>query len=187
MGQARQHRRRDLQELYYHLHHAEWRDKELGVFRSLLAPGQVAVDVGANLGFVTTLLSSLAGPAGRVIAFEPSPRIYAKLRRTVELNQLENVTALNLGAGDAPGVLSLREVSGSSGNSSLLGDESAPATEVDVVRLDDVPEVWERRVRLLKIDTRGSSRWCLRARTGSSPSTDRSSTWRWAATTWTRR
>ena len=42
-------------------------------FRSVLRRGDAVLDIGANFGFHTMLLSRLVGSTGRVIAFEPSP------------------------------------------------------------------------------------------------------------------
>lgn len=46
----------------------------------LTAPGDLAVDVGANLGHMTGILALRAGPSGRVLAFEPHPGVHAELR-----------------------------------------------------------------------------------------------------------
>lgn len=45
----------------------------------LLDVGETAVDVGANLGQMTSLLRCKAGPAGRVLAFEPHPQLFSAL------------------------------------------------------------------------------------------------------------
>lgn len=45
----------------------------------LLDAGETAVDVGANLGQMTSLLRCKAGPAGRVLAFEPHPQLFSAL------------------------------------------------------------------------------------------------------------
>jgi FkbM family methyltransferase len=45
----------------------------------LLDAGETAVDVGANLGQMTSLLRRKAGPAGRVLAFEPHPQLFSAL------------------------------------------------------------------------------------------------------------
>ena len=45
----------DEQEIAYHLNQKRC-TKRTGIFENLLAPGQTAIDVGANLGFVTTML-----------------------------------------------------------------------------------------------------------------------------------
>ncbi len=144
----------DEQEIAYHQCQAHWHDKDITMFRSLLAPGRTAIDVGANLGFTTTMLASVVGPAGRVLSFEPSPIVYAKLRKTVEANSLSHVITFNLACGSSTSVQTLHAVTRSSGNSSILGEGPASAS-VEVVRLDDVDEVWERPVALIKIDTEG--------------------------------
>jgi FkbM family methyltransferase len=145
---------RDGQEIAYHQSQADWHEKDITIFRSLLAPGRTAIDVGANLGFTTTMLASVVGPSGRVLSFEPSPVVYAKLRKTVQANRLANVMTFNLGCGSSPSVQTLHAVSRSSGNSSILGGGRAWGP-VEIVRLDDVDEAWERPVSLIKIDTEG--------------------------------
>lgn len=57
----------------------------------LVQPGDIAFDVGANLGLYSVLLSRLCGPAGRVWAFEPVPDTYWRLRETLALNRCDNV------------------------------------------------------------------------------------------------
>jgi FkbM family methyltransferase len=48
--------------------------------------GTTVVDVGANVGYYTLLLADAVGPQGRVVAFEPNPRIAEMLRMTVAIN-----------------------------------------------------------------------------------------------------
>lgn len=57
----------------------------------VLKPGMTAVDVGAHHGFYTLLMSKLVGPRGRVIAFEPSPREFRRLRFHLKINGSSNV------------------------------------------------------------------------------------------------
>jgi len=49
----------------------------------LIEPGEVALDVGANIGQMTSLMCCKLGPKGRVLAFEPHPEIFAELVRNV--------------------------------------------------------------------------------------------------------
>jgi len=49
----------------------------------LLQPGDRAVDVGANIGYMTSLFAARVGPTGRVDSFEPHPRIAARLAHNV--------------------------------------------------------------------------------------------------------
>jgi FkbM family methyltransferase len=61
------------------------------VFSSLIKPGQVVYDVGANVGFMTLLASKLVGPTGTVVAFEPRSETARNLRAQISINQLDNV------------------------------------------------------------------------------------------------
>lgn len=74
-------------------------DKQSAIGRRV-APGSVAFDVGANVGFYTLALARLAGPGGRVYSFEPDAANVAKLRRHVEINRLENVSVLQVAVAD---------------------------------------------------------------------------------------
>ena len=76
---------------------------DLSLFRDCCAPGDVVVDVGANIGEVSIVFSQRVGEAGRVFAFEPHPRIYQYLRGNLALNNCVNVTARNIALGDVPG------------------------------------------------------------------------------------
>ena len=144
----------DWQEVLYHLNQDRWHEKDEMVFRSLVYPGATAIDVGANLGFVSAILSNLVGPTGRVIAFEPSPRIFQKLQRTIAANALDNVHPINAGCGARPSTVDLRAVGECSGNASVLG--AGPVVDrIEIVRLDDVETVWRDRAALVKIDTEG--------------------------------
>ena len=55
-------------------------------FRRTIGRGAVVYDIGANIGFFTLLAARLAGPEGRVVAFEPAPDCAASVRTNAELN-----------------------------------------------------------------------------------------------------
>jgi FkbM family methyltransferase len=50
----------------------------------LTEPGDAAIDVGANVGYFTSLLAARVGNAGSVMAFEPHPITASLLRKNVE-------------------------------------------------------------------------------------------------------
>ena len=63
--------------------------------------GDVCLDVGANIGWFTTLFAKLCGSSGQVHAFEPVPKTFADLQRNVAINQTgANVFINNFGLGD---------------------------------------------------------------------------------------
>lgn len=129
-------------------------EPELRRVHELLAPGTVAVDVGAWLGPWTRALSRRAA---HVHAFEPQPALAARLRRVVA----PNVTVHEAAVGASPGVARL-VIDHASGRDSLShlartgegseGGATVEHVEVDVVRLDDL-DLGE--VGFLKVDVEG--------------------------------
>jgi FkbM family methyltransferase len=59
-------------------------------------PGDFAIDVGANIGWFTIILSRLVGENGLVLALEPDPRNFQILLDNVSLNQIVNVQAVEV-------------------------------------------------------------------------------------------
>src|SRR5215213_8166416 len=73
------------------------------IFVEHVRPGSVVYDVGANAGFFTLLASKLAGPSGRVYAFEPMERNLRYIREHVQLNRVTNVHIMPLAVSDPNG------------------------------------------------------------------------------------
>ena len=93
--------RPNLAALVRHPHDAA----EFRAIRSLVSAGDVAFDVGANIGIYSVLLSRLCGSTGRVWAHEPVPDTYWRLRETLALNRCENVTPVQSAVCDKTGVV----------------------------------------------------------------------------------
>jgi len=149
----------DEQELLYHLYGSGWWHKEKGILEPYVKRGAVTLDVGANLGFITGLLSQMVGPSGHVHSFEPSPTTYKKLTALVAKNNLANVATYNMGCSDEKTTLSLN-LTESSGNSSMrvreeLHGKVRAVQQVEVVVLDDYLGDKLQRLDLIKIDTEG--------------------------------
>ncbi|MBK8467145.1 MAG: FkbM family methyltransferase [Chloracidobacterium sp.] len=71
------------------------------IFRRLINPDNICLDIGANIGWYTTLFQKLVGPAGQVHGFEPVPHIFTLLGRNVKLNvPPDNVMINNLALGN---------------------------------------------------------------------------------------
>ena len=69
----------------------------------LVQPGNVAYDLGANIGYISLLLARRVGEPGLVYAFEALPGNLERLRLNLALNGLENRVVLVPGAvGDSP-------------------------------------------------------------------------------------
>jgi len=68
-----------------------WEPYETWLTLQHLKPGDVYVDVGANIGYYTLVAAQRVGPQGKVIAYEPDPHNFALLKANVELNKLTHV------------------------------------------------------------------------------------------------
>jgi len=63
----------------------------------LIKPGDVVIDIGANIGYYTIIFSDLVGSKGHVFAFEPTKHYGTVLSENLALNSTENVTILDYG------------------------------------------------------------------------------------------
>lgn len=80
---------------------------ELQLLSALVRPGDVCIDVGANIGLYTVLMAAATGPAGKIYAFEPAPRTFEILRSNIEANGLKTVIATAAAISDAKGSATL--------------------------------------------------------------------------------
>src|ERR1043165_865505 len=74
--------------------YGEYSEGEVDIFRQVLRPGDLALDIGANLGSHTLPLAQFVGPTGGVYAFEPQRILFQILCGNVALNEIGNVRAL---------------------------------------------------------------------------------------------
>ncbi len=101
--------------------------------------GSNFIDVGANIGYFSCLMSMLAGPPGRVLAIEPEPNNLKVLDENLRLNHLTNVEihACACGAGEGSAMLGLYKPS-NRGRHSLVDPDLKSAIKVPIRRLDDL-------------------------------------------------
>jgi FkbM family methyltransferase len=130
---------------------------------SLYVPGTAAIDVGANIGLHTILLSQIAGADGRVIAFEPDPENYRLLQRNILDNGLTNVTTHPVALSNVTGHTLLHQSTDNRGGLSLRAENADVSTGkgLEPVRIetavgDDLLADLGRPVSLVKIDVEGA-------------------------------
>lgn len=63
----------------------------------LIKEDDIVLDIGANIGYYSVILSKLVGPNGKVFAFEPTVHFGRYLRMTVEQNDCVNVEIYQIG------------------------------------------------------------------------------------------
>lgn len=134
----------------------------------LLDPGELAIDVGANIGYMTCLMATRVGRAGRVIAYEPHPDLHPVLTSNAERAsrwcEVEVVqAALSERAGEGQLVVG-SAFERNMGTASLAPEGAGPTgsgPRVAVERLDDRLTAGEH-AGLVKIDVEGHELSVLR-------------------------
>ncbi|MFU8816376.1 MAG: FkbM family methyltransferase [Pseudomonadales bacterium] len=118
--------------------------------------GACFIDIGANLGVITIMAAHRVGPQGRVLAFEPVAETFAALTRNVALNQLCNVTTLQMAV--AARASSVRMTPPDPLHSGAARVADSTHGDVRAGPLSDIPEVMAAAARMpvyAKIDTEG--------------------------------
>ena len=137
-------------------------------FASLVAPGDVVIDVGANWGLHTLYLSRHVGQAGMVIALEPFEPAWRELEWHIRANACMNVKVFHCALGDTNGQTRF-EIGASAATGHLLGSdpEAYPSgkrvLDVTVRTLDSLmAELSPDSLKLIKIDVEGAESAVLR-------------------------
>jgi FkbM family methyltransferase len=134
-------------------------DEETRWVKRLLRRGMTAVDVGANVGYYSALAAECVGPTGKVIAFEPNPSAFERLRGWIESNALAHAKCFQIAISNAPGRLALYipPPSEHHNNANLIsGGVGGSSVIVPVQTLDSMLETLAiDRVDFLKVDVEG--------------------------------
>jgi FkbM family methyltransferase len=127
----------------------------------LLDPGELAIDVGANIGWMTCLMARRLGNTGRVLSFEPNPVVLVILRHNTAIwssdPSLAPITLHAVAVSSKSGSARLTVPVGFEGNQGLATleqqDGGGNTAEVATVVLDEI--VGEGRAGLIKVDVEG--------------------------------
>jgi FkbM family methyltransferase len=142
-----------------------YQDDVLACFALAIRPGDVVFDIGAHYGLMTVYASKLTGDAGKVVAFEPSPRNREVLLHHCRINHCGNVMVEGMGLLDKPGefdfYMTTRNSWNSSFDASFASQHSHTKTTVAADTLDAYVERTGLQPSLLKIDTEGTEQECL--------------------------
>ena len=134
--------------------YGEFSEKETELFAQIVRPGDVVIEVGANIGAHTVWFARRTAPNGGVIAFEPQRLVFQMLCANVALNSLANVMAFQQACGEEKGAIVVPILDPNARNNfgGLELGKFEQGERIDVVRIDDLGL---GGCRLLKVDVEG--------------------------------
>ena len=133
----------------------------------LLRPGDTAIDIGANVGDLSIIVSRLVGPLGRVFAIEANGNTAEQASANLRTYNCFNTFLINRAAAARSNENTVIYL-GDGPNDSLIqwpwiGKETLPVVTVAV---DDLVEYFRLRPRVLKIDVEGFELEVLKGASG---------------------
>jgi predicted RNA methylase len=108
------------------------------LINKIIQKGDIAIDIGAAIGYYTLIFADLAGTLGKVYAFEPDVAMIQILERNIRLNNCNNVILIPKGAYNY------------SGRAKILGNE-----ESEVITINEYFKNQDNAINFLKIDIEG--------------------------------
>ena len=132
-----------------------WEPHLVACFRKICRPGSVAFDIGANVGYHTLMLATLAGSEGACYAFEPNSENCRLILLGSERNNIANIRLMPIALSDEPGWAYFSMHIGSNGGfvTQHFVASQRHCSVVPVFTLDDLslPDV-----DLIKVDVEGA-------------------------------
>ena len=129
--------------------------------------GNIVVDIGANIGFFTLIMSKGVKKEGKVFSFEPELENYKLLSKNVKENNLQNIILENKAVGNKNGSTEMYLASKENNiysqsmhrifSSKIVSQNSTPIT-IKIIKLDDFFEKLDliKKIDLIKIDVEGA-------------------------------
>lgn len=146
-------RRRNSLPYWYHLGLYEPHVSEL--IASVLHPGEVFWDVGANAGYHTLMAARVVGPAGQVVAVEADPVTAEILRDEIGINEFTNTEVLQAAASNSDGVVVFARRANNLQSSIAAFAPDGARFEVQAIRLESLLAT-RRRPQVMKMDIEGA-------------------------------
>ena len=157
-----------IKRMYFNAYEIEVID----IMKKHLKPGDVFIDAGANVGYLSAVAAGLVGTSGQVHSFEPMPQYCVYISETARLNPSYSITANNCALGDKSGKTTIYTQKGCIGGSSLVqgyfpDEQQEDAVTIDVLKLDDyLQQKAITNISMIKIDTQGYELPILRGALG---------------------
>ena len=149
----------------------------VGFFQQFLRPGDLAIDIGANIGHMTVQMVLATGPDGLTLGFDPNPYVFEILAQNAALNPgIGRIVPYNLAITDHDDEFFYHssEASFNNGGISATGasrhgkfalSHKVPGVNLEAFLEREYPADLGR-LRLIKIDTEGYDKEIIRSIAG---------------------
>jgi FkbM family methyltransferase len=132
------------------------------ILERFLRKGDTFVDIGANIGYISTFALGLVGQSGNVHSFEPVSQYFSRLKQIQQDNPEYNLHVTNKAVGEIKGTATIAVNNiGNIGWNTMVPNFMEKETireelAIDVIKLTDyLDENDVQNIRLIKIDTEG--------------------------------
>ena len=144
---------------------ADFEPHTVSLFRKILKTGDNALDIGANIGYLSLIASNIVGSSGKIYAFEPTPETIIKFKKNLALNNCSNIILYQTAVSETNGTAVFRIPSDevkNSGRASLRDiEENNFEIKVETTRLDSMLEDLPT-IQLVKMDIEGAEAMALK-------------------------
>ncbi len=125
-------------------------------FSRYIKPGDVVIDIGANIGYYALQEARLVGEYGKVYAIEPVGESVRRLKNNIALNYYRNIEVFEMAVGDRNGdaTLFVNEESNLSGLSDIAHRDYQQCCLVPLITLDKFIE-GKRHPDVIRMDVEG--------------------------------
>ena len=131
------------------------------ILKKNISEGDTVFDIGANIGYVSVVLSKLVGDKGKVFSFEAIPHTSTEFLVNINLNNCTNITLIQKALSNENKKVTFRIPDGGTNHSmaSMVWHKKEDDTinvEVDSIILDEDKDLKHLSPSFIKIDVEGS-------------------------------
>jgi FkbM family methyltransferase len=151
-----------------------WEKNECNWLKRNIVPGDICLNVGANVGYFSILMAELTGKSGFVHAFEPNPEVVRCFKKNISLRGIQNIQLREIAVGNKNGLKTLYLNKRNYGDSRTFnpmktnvgGDYVVQGFEKKIqkriVPIRKLDSIVQSRVDVVLIDTQGSDHLVIR-------------------------
>jgi FkbM family methyltransferase len=136
-----------------------WEPHVEHTIEKLLNEGDIALDIGANIGYFSAVMARKVGLGGKVIAFEPTPETAIQLNLTKLSNGAKNLSIQQLGLGSHKHTAIIEYDPAVSGNASLYRRQLGTNTIKSNITIETLDSLFENKqlplCQFIKLDVEG--------------------------------